>query len=144
MKFTGRFKYYLEHISNPFAPYDLMFEYMGRSGSHQLTPEPGMSQIYYYQRDDLRYGDITILPTLVHGIHLDLKMRPTNKVNFVAGINARMGTNSDEPELKLKQKTIQPKLSFNWIPNNKVAFSGSYSYLQQNQNGLAVVPVMDG
>ena len=144
MKFTGRFKYYFEHIDNPFAPYDLMFEYMARSGAHQLTPEPGMSQIYYYQRDDLRYGDITVMPTLVNGLNLDLKFIPTKKISFSTGINFRIGTNSDEPELELKQTTIQPKLSFNWIPNDKIVLSGSYSYLKQSQNGLAAVAMMDG
>jgi hypothetical protein len=144
MKLTGRLKYYLEHIDNPFAPYNLMFENVGSSGPHELTPDPGMPIVYYYQRDDLRYGDITTQPTLVHGFYLDLKLKPTKKINFVAGVNVRIGTNSDEPELDLKQTSIQPKLSFNWIPNNKITFAGSYSYMKLNQNGLAAVPMMDG
>ena len=144
MKFTGRLKYYLEQIDNPFAPYNLMFENIGSSGPHELTPDPGMPIVYYYQRDDLRYGDITTQPTLVHGFYLDLKLKPTREINFVAGVNVRIGTNSDEPELDLKQTSIQPKLSFNWIPNNKLTFIGSYSYMKLNQNGLAAVPMMDG
>ena len=144
MKFSGRLKYYIEHIENPFAPYNLMFEHIGSSGPHQLVPEPGMTQVFYYQRDALRYGDITTLPTLVNGIYFDLKLRPSKKFNIVTGINVRYGTNSDEPELNLKQTTLQPKLSFNWMPGDKIIFSGSYSYLVQNQNGLAVVAMMDG
>lgn len=144
MKFTGRVKYYIEQIDNPFAPYNLMFEHNGSTGPYELTPEPGMPQVYYYQRDDLRYGDITNQPTLVHGFYLDLKLKPTRKFNFAAGVNVRLGTNSDEPELDLEQTTIQPKLSFNWMPNDKVTFMGSYSYMKFNQNGLAAVPMMDG
>lgn len=144
LKFSGRLRYYIEHIKNPFAPYNLMFEHSGNSGPYELTPEPGMTQVYYYQRDTLRYGDITTLPTLVHGIYFDVNLRPSKKINVVTGINYRIGTNSDEPELDLKQTTLQPKLSFNWMPGDKIMFSGSYSYLVQNQNGLAAVPMMDG
>lgn len=144
MKFSAQFKYYVETIENPFAPYNLMFEHSGHSGPHELFPEPGMTQVYYYQRDALRYGDITTLPTLVNGINLDIKLRPSKKFNIVTGIDVRYGTNSDEPELNLQQKTIQPKLSFNWMPSDKVFLSGSYSYLMQSQNGIAAVPMMDG
>lgn len=144
MKFSGHLKYYVETVDNPFAPYNQMFEYIGSSGEHQLFAEPGMSQIYYYQRDDLRYGDITNQATLIHGFKLDLKVKPTKRFHFVAGINLRLGTNSDEPELDLKQTSIQPKINFNWIPSEKFVISGSYSYIMQDQNGLAAVPMMDG
>jgi len=144
MKFSGRLKYYIEDIDNPFAPYNQMFEHIGRSGEHQLSPDPDMPSIYYYQRDDLRYGDITNQATFVHGIYLDFKLKPSKKFNFVAGINLRIGTNSDEPELNLKQTSIQPKINFNWMPSTKIIISGSYSYMKQNQNGLATVPMMDG
>jgi hypothetical protein len=144
LKFTGRLKYYIEDIDNPFAPYNLMFEYSGRSGEHQLFPDPGMGQIYYYQRDEIRYGDITNQATLVHGFHLDLKLKPTQKFNFAAGLKVRVGTNSDEPELDLKQTSVQPNINFNWVASNKFILSGSYSYIKQKQNGLAVVPMMDG
>jgi len=144
MKFTGLVRYYIEDIDNPFSPYNQMFEYIGSSGAHQLFPDPDMTQIYYYQRDDLRYGNITNQATFVHGFNLDLKLKPTKKFNFVAGINMRIGTNSDEPELDLKLTSIQPKISFNWIPSKKFILSGSYSYIDQSQNGLAAVPMMDG
>ena len=142
MKFTGRFKYYFDNIDNPFAPYNIMFERSGRAAN--LTPPPNNSKVYYYQRDALRYGNITNLPTQVHGINLDLQFKPSPQVNFTAGVNMRLGSNSDAPELDFQQKSYQPKLAFTYVPGDKFSFFSSYSYLYQTQNGLATVAMMDG
>ncbi len=139
---TAKFKYGLDKIDNPFAPYNHMFERSGRAA--QLMPLPNNSFVYYFQRDDLRYGDITSLPSMVHMLNADLTFRPSQRVSLTAGINARLGSNDDAPELSLKQTSYQPRLSFNYIASDQFSFFSSYSYLYQTQNGLAAVAMMDG
>jgi hypothetical protein len=141
-RFTGYVKVYHDMIDNPFAPYKHMFEHSAREAN--LTPLPDNSFVYYFQRDQLRYGDITMLPTSATGLKLDLTFRPTEALQLTAGINMSMGSNSDAPELDFKQTMYQPKLGFSYMLNDKFDFFGSYSYLYRTQNGIAAVAMMDG
>ncbi|RMF59713.1 MAG: hypothetical protein D6748_05800 [Calditrichaeota bacterium] len=143
-KFTGRLSLLYKNIDNPFAPYKHMFERPGYAGADSLVPENGAPAIYYYQRDALRYGDITSLPAQETGVQLKLSFMPQKTVNFTVGLNASMAANSDEPELDFKKTSLQPLLGLNLIPSDKFAFYSSYSYLLQTQNGIAAVAMMDG
>ena len=142
MKFTGNLKLYYDMIDNPFAPYKHMFERSGREAN--LSPLPDNSFVYYFQRDALRYGDITMLPTNAIGLKLDLSFHPTEALQLTAGLNMNMGTNADESELSFKQTSYQPKFGFNFMLGDKFDFFGSYSYLYRTQNGIAAVAMMDG
>lgn len=142
--FTGQLKYYFENIENPFAPHNHMFERYGRSGPDSLQPENGAPAVYYYQRDALRFGDITSLPSRVNGLKINLGYRPSQKVQLTVGLHTRFATNADEPQLDYKQKVLQPILGLNLIPSDKFSFFSSYSYLLQTQNGIAAVAMMDG
>lgn len=143
-KFTGNFKYRLESIDNPFSPFNNMFERYARSGQYELLPEPGTPAVYYYQRDQIRYGNTTNLPTLVHTIKLTLAVKPNNTVKLNAGVNARIGSNSDAPELNFQQKMLQPNLTLSVYPNEKFSLFGNYAFTMQEQNFLAAVTMMDG
>ncbi|MCB9087274.1 MAG: TonB-dependent receptor [Calditrichae bacterium] len=143
-KFNGHLRYYFENIDNPFAPYNQMFERYGRSGPDSLTPVPGTPAVYYYQRDDIRYGDITSLPSAVNGGTLELTFRPNTKVNLTAGVSGQIGTNSDAPELDYKRTRYQPRLALNLMPSDRLSIFSSYSYLFQTQNGIAAFAMMDG
>ena len=140
-KFTGRFKYYLDMIDNPFAPYNQMFEKYGKTA---LTPWEGNGAVYYVQRDDIRYGDITSQPTMVHAVNLDLKFKLSKKANLFAKLNYRKSTNSDEKELDFNQTLFAPSIGLNLLPSDKVNFFANYSLQQMDQNGLAAVAMMDG
>lgn len=143
-KITGNFRYRLESIDNPFAPYNHMFEHYAQSGTYQLLPKPGTPAVYYYQRDDVRYGDITNQATLVHNAKFKIALKPNAKMSLNAGLNLRLGSNSDEPELDMQQKMLQPNLTINFYPNDKFSLFGNYSLTMQEQNFLAAVTMMDG
>ncbi len=133
-KFTGLLKFFLESIKNP-APYNLIFENPGKN-----YPSP----FYYYQREELRYGQVTNQPTLVNGVELNLNLRPSPKASLSASLRASLGTNSDIDTLDLKQTKLQPTFSFNLTPTPKWNFFGNLSYIYNKSNGLAAVAMMDG
>lgn len=142
LNFMMKVKLYYDKIDNPFSPYHTMFERSARA--NPLTPLPDNSLIYYFQRDELRYGDITNLPTQVQGMNLDFSYRLAEGIRLTAGVRAQIGTNNDAPELAFKQKSYQPKLGFSYLAGDKFNLFGSYSYLYRTQNGIAAVTMMDG
>jgi hypothetical protein len=105
---------------------------------------PGTPAVYYYQRDQLRYGDITNQPTMAHNVRFDVTLKPTENMSLKAGINTRIATNSDEKELDFQQKMFQPNVTVNVYPTDKFTLFGNYSMTLQEQNFLASVAMMDG
>ncbi len=137
---TARLRYSVEVTDNPFAPYNYFFE---RSG-HTLTPLPGNSLVYYFQRDQLRYGNITSLPTLEHAVDVKLTYRQSSNVKLTAGVKASIGTNKDNKELSFKHRTLQPQFGLTLSPNSHWSVFLDYSLILEDQNGLLSVPMMDG
>jgi hypothetical protein len=133
-KFTGRLKFFLESIKDP-APYNLIFENSGQAYS---------SPFYYYQREELRYGQVTNQPTMVNGMELNLNLRPSARASLSASIRASLGTNGDIDTLDLEQTKLQPTFSFNLTPDPKWNVFGNLSYIYSKSNGLAAVAMMDG
>ena len=126
-----------------------MFENRGRGELEALTQtfNGGLDRakhIYYWQRDQLRYGEVTSLPNMKHKINLNLKYKAAETLNLNAGLAATLGTNDNAPELDFKQNMFQPKFGLNYFPNEDFMFYGNYSYVMRSQNGLATVALMDG
>lgn len=140
-EFIGNFTYALETIDNPFSTYENMFE---RPARGTLTNYTGAPHIYYYQRDDLRYGSMTNQPTMTHNVQLNLDYKATETLKLNGGINVRLGSNDDIPQLDYEQTTIQPKFGLTYSADENFTFYGNYSYLKHSQNGLAAVALMDG
>ncbi|HHM23700.1 MAG TPA: hypothetical protein ENJ23_01510 [Bacteroidetes bacterium] len=134
-------RYELKSIDNPFSPVNYTFE---KPGSSVLAPLPDNPFVYYFQRDELRYGNITNLPTMVNAFSAKLNLRPNQKVRLSAAFKARIGTNSDNKELSYKQTSYQPSFSISLYPNDKFTLFGTYSMVLQSRNGLAAVTMMDG
>jgi len=141
LKFTGRLKYSFETIDTPFSPSGRMFE---ASGNPVLAPLANNSQVFYFQRDSIRYGDITNQPTSRHGVEVSLSFKPTRKFSFSPGLKVRMETNSDNENLDFERTRLQPHFLVNISPNASWTLFGDYTYLFDKSNGLAVVPMMDG
>jgi len=133
-KFTGRLKFFMESIKDP-APYNLIFEEAGKS-----YPSP----FYYYQREELRYGQVTNQPTMVNGVELNLNLRPSAKTSLSASLRASLRTNGDLDTLDLEQTQLQPTLSLIFTPDPKWNLLGNLSYVYNKSNGLAAVAMMDG
>jgi hypothetical protein len=146
---TGRLRYGIESIDNPFRPYDLMFESRGRGVLEVITgtANGGPDQakhIFYFQRDDLRFGNVTMLPTIAHRIGFDLNYQATETLKLNTGLNMNLGSNEDAPQLDFTQQMIQPKLGLTYTPTGDFMFYGNYSYVMRSQTGLAAVALMDG
>lgn len=133
-RFWGRFKYTFEKTENP-APYNQLFE---RSGQAETAP------FYYFEREDLRYGDVTNRPTNEHQVDLSLNFRPDGKVSLSAGLKANLQTNSDNANLDFERTSIQPQASATLSPDPRWQLFAGASYHSDKSNGLAAVAMMDG
>ncbi|KPL02426.1 MAG: hypothetical protein AMJ90_05805 [candidate division Zixibacteria bacterium SM23_73_2] len=133
-KFTGRLKYFLEKTEDP-APYNLIFEESGKTYS---------SPFYYYQREELRYSQVTNQATMLHGVDLKLNFKPDQKATLSAGIRASLETNSDIDTLDFERTRLQPNLSLTLSPNPRWNLFGNLSYVYDKSNGLAAVAMMNG
>jgi hypothetical protein len=141
LKFTGRLKYSFESIDTPFSPSGRMFEAPGNS---VLTPLANNTQVFYFQRDSIRYGDVTNQPASIHEVEVSLSFKPTQKFSFSPGLKVGRETNSGNESLDFMRTKFQPHFSVNLSPNASWNFFGDYAYLFDKSNGLAVVPMMDG
>jgi len=145
LKFTSRLKYSFESIDTPFSPSGRMFEASGNPvGNPVLTPLANNTQVFYFQRDSIRYGDVTNQPASLHEVEVSLSFKPTGKFSFSPGLKVGMETNSDNENLNFERTKFQPHFSVNLSPNASWNFFGDYTYLFDKSNGLAVVPMMDG
>ncbi len=133
-RFWGRFKYTFENTENP-APYNQLFE---RSGETETAP------FYYFEREDLRYGDVTNQPTNEHQLDLSLNFRPDGKVSLSAGLKASQQTNSDNANFDFERTSIQPQASATFSPDPRWQLFAGASYYSDKSNGLAAVAMMDG
>ncbi len=133
-RFWGRFEYTFENTQNP-VPYNPLFE---RSGENEPVT------FYYFEREDLRYGDVTNQPTNEHQVDLSLNMLPNQKVNLSAGLKASLQTNSDNTNLDFQRTSIQPQVSATLSPDPRWQLFASAGYQWDKSNGLATVAMMDG
>lgn len=133
LKFSARFKYFFENTKDP-APYNLIFERSAKTAS----------SLYYYEREELRYGQITNQPIMLNGVDFTLNFNPNRKTNFKAGLKASLETNSDTDTLDFERTKLQPHLSINFAPTPKWNLFTNLSYIYNKSNGLAAVAMMDG
>lgn len=133
LKFTGRFKYFFENVKDP-SPYNLVFEKPGKTAS----------SLSYYEREELRYGQITNQPTMLNGLDLSLNFKLNRKANFSFGLRTSLETNSDTDTLDFERTKLQPNLSLNFAPTPKWNLFTNLSYIYNKSNGLAAVAMMDG
>ena len=139
-RLTARLGYTLEHTTNPFAAIDHLFEASGRT----LQPLPGNPFVYYWQRDALRYGDITPLPETLHRVQARLELRPTPAWTVRGDLTATFGSNHINPQLDFQNQFLQADFSLFYRPTPLWNLYAHYTYMYQDQNGLLSVALMDG
>jgi hypothetical protein len=133
-KFWGRIKYSFENTKNP-VPYNQLFE---KSGKDEEAP------VYYYEREDLRYGNVTNQPTNQHDADLTLNFRPDLKVSLTMGLKASLQTNDENTNLDYERTMLNPQLSATLNPDPRWELFGNVSYNRDKSNGLITVAMMDG
>ncbi len=141
LRYSTSFKYRFESTSNPFTSARGIFEARGRD---LLNPVDGTAFVHYWQREDLRYQDITTAPTQAHILDLTSNWRPNNKVNLNFGFKAKYDKNADLDSLDINHFSMQPSLALNVNvdQNWAMSFGGSYGY--NKMRGPVAIALFDG
>ncbi len=141
LRHSASIKYRFESISNPFTSAKGLFEARGRD---ILNPVDGTPNIYYWQREAIRYQNITTAPTQAHILDLTSTWRPNNKVNLNFGFKAKYDKNGDLDSLDVSHFSMQPSLAVNVNLDQKwaVSLGGSYGY--NKSRGPVAIALFDG
>ncbi len=142
LKYSLGLKYRLEKTSNPFTSYRGLFEASGREEG--LGSVGDNTFIFYYQREDLKYQNVTSLPTIEHDLELTGNLNLTNKVALNANVKLRLDKNNDLDSLEVEHTFFQPALGFNLMPNMQWVFSGGMRYQYLKSRGPVTVAMFDG
>jgi hypothetical protein len=137
LKYSLSFKYRLEKTDNPFTDYRGLFEAYGRDMEYQGRP-------YYYQREELKYQDITTLPTIKHAFDFKASSKASDKLNLNAGLRASFDKNDKLDSLDVKHTYFQPSVGFSATPAPKWVLAGGYRYNYMKSVGPVAVVMMDG
>jgi len=142
LKYTSTVKYRFESISDPYVSARGLFE---ESGHDVLTPlVPTSNWIFYFQREDLRYQDITTQPTQVHQFEWRSNYRPNNKVVVNLGVKGKYDKNGDLDSLDVEHFSLAPNLNLNLIPDQRWALTAGYAYNYDKSRLPVTVALFDG
>ena len=125
-------KYHLELTDDPFMDYRGLFEAVGRG---VLTAENGAPNVYYYQREDLKYQNVTTLPTIEHEFELSGTYSFNSKISMSGSLKLSMDKNNDLDNVEIEHSSMRPNLGISFIPNPKWSFTGGYTYMYDKSRG---------
>jgi hypothetical protein len=142
LKYGFRGKYRYEKTDDPFISGRGLFEQRGREELEQ--PYPGFPFIFYFQREDLRYQDITTVPTDRHELNMTATYRAGSNIHVDAGFKTTYDKNGELDSIDVDRFMWQPNLSVTVVPNPKWTFSGGGSYSYFRSRGPITVALFDG
>jgi hypothetical protein len=142
LKYSIRGKYRFEKTSDPFTSGRGLFEARGREALQR--DYPGFAFIFYYQREDLRYQDITTVPTDHHEFDVNATIKSSPKANLALGFKTVIEKNNDLDSLDVERFSMQPNLNVNLIPNTEWIMSAGYSYDYHKSRGPVTLALFDG
>jgi hypothetical protein len=142
-QFSGWAKYRIEKTWDPFVSGRGLFEYPGRDSLSPLIPTGG-SRYFYFQREDIRYQNITTEPTDYHEFEIRGTMAPDPMVSINAGLQGVYDKNGDLDSLDVKHFSIAPNLNVNVMPTEYVVASAGYTYNYYKSRGPVTVALFDG
>ncbi len=142
LRYSTFVKYRFEKISDPFVSARGLFE---RDGSIELEPlVPTSTWIFYSQREDLRYQDITSLPTQKHVFEWSSSYRPSAQFSLNLGLKGQYDKNGDLDSLDVNHFSMQPNLNFNYTPDMKWTLATGYTYIYDKSKLPITVAMFDG
>ncbi len=142
MKYSTMLRYRFEKTSDPFVSARGLFERRGRE--ELQIPLPGFAFRFYFEREQLRYQDITTLPTDEHQFEFRTTYRPNLKTTMNIGLKASFDKNGDLDSLDVKHSSFQPHLALTMLPNPKWALTAGYTYGLDKSRGPVTVALFDG
>lgn len=145
-KFSGWAKYRFEKTSDPFVSGRGLFEARGREALSRVLPE-GQTVFgfrFYWEREALRYQDITTAPTASHEFELHGDLKSSDQLSFTGGLKVTYDKNGDLDSLEVKQSSFQPSLALNLTPSPQFAVSAGYTLQASKSRGPLAVALFDG
>lgn len=140
LRYKTTVKYRFEAISDPFISGKGLFE---EPAYGSLYPIAG-NFVFYWEREDLRYQDITTLPTQAHIFSWQSTYIPSSKYSVNVGVNGKYDKNADLDSLDVKHFMLVPSLNLNVTPNEKFMFSTGYTYNYYKSRGPVTIALFDG
>ena len=142
LKASGSLKYKYEKTSDPFTSGRGLFE---ADGSQQLVQlDDSVNFIFYFQREALRYQNITTVPTDYHEIDARSTLRPSNKTSINLGLRLVTDKNGDLDSLDVEHFRLTPNVSFSVIPSQNWTFTSGYTLNHFKSRGPVTVALFDG
>ena len=131
-----------EKITDPFMSARGLFE---SSGEHVLDPLTGPSTfVFYFQREDLRYQNITTLPTQLLSFDWNMNYKPSSTVSITMGLKGKLDKNDDLDSLDVKHSSFVPSMSLAVAPNSKFSMQTGYSYNFDKSKLPVTIALFDG
>jgi hypothetical protein len=113
------------------------------SGRYTLQTDYG-PQAYYFQREALRFLNVTTLPTDAHEVYLTGGVKATDCMTVNAGLRALYDKNSDLDTLGVEHYAIQPNVNVVLAVCEGVTVNTGYTYDYSQRTGPFAIPLFDG
>ena len=136
-----RAKYRFTSIDNPFTIFGKLLEYRGNG---TLFPLPDNGKVNYFQRDEIRYGNATNLPSLKHDIDVSMNVKAIKKLTITGGVRYTLEKNNDLDTFDYERTTLSPSLSFNLLGGPRWSFFAGGSLFKQTANAPVAFAMFDG
>jgi len=142
LKYKMEGKYRFEKTSDAFTSGRDLFE--ARARELLQLPYPGFKFRFYYEREALRYQDITTEPTDRHEFEIKSTMKPSYKTNVVLGFKTIYDKNGDLDSLDVEHFSVQPNLSLTVIPDPSWSMVAGYTFNYDKSRGPVTIALFDG
>ncbi len=100
--------------------------------------------LYYYEREQFRTVGATTEPTLAQEVELSASIRPSPRLNLTLSLLAEFDVNNDIDTFDVERTSLRPHLNVNFLPTERVAFSGGWTLNQMTSQGPIAVALFDG
>lgn len=142
-KFSGSFKYRYEKTTDPLRSERGLLEAMGRYDLDIITVGTN-NWAFYYQREDLRYLNVTSLPTDKHVVDVSGTVKPRKDLSMTLGVKGSYDQNNDFELIDVNHFAVQPNVNLTMLPSDGVILSAGYNFNYAKSTGPVAIPMFDG
>ena len=141
--FSGAVKYRYEKTSDPLRSERGLLESMGRYELDHTAVGTNL-WAFYYQREDLRYLNVTSLPTDKHMVDVSGTVKPRKDVTMNLGVRGSFDQNNDFELIDVNHFSVQPNINLTMIPSDGVILNAGYNFNYAKSAGPVAIPMFDG
>lgn len=143
LKYRTTLKARYEKTSDPFVSTRGLFE---ENGSLVLDGLPGAPSdlVFYFQREDIRYQNVTSEPTDLFEVDWKSTWQPMNNTTVNLGAKFVMDKNSDLDSVDVDHTKIQPHLAVTAMPDPKWSLTLGATHYYAKATVPAAVALFDG